>query len=237
QTCNTCGTQTRTVSCNTSTGKWNVGAWGNCSKTQDECVQKTCKDVLGENYIWDVMQPCEQPHQGNIEGKWLGYPDCKCSCPQGSTLIDGECEETCENKLGNSYSATTQKCTKATSTSVAGTWDDTKCACKCPADFVLKNGQCVCPSGYTLKNGSCQRESSCSWEVTEDVTDFATGTLCGDPNMREGKCPGADASGGTPTKQCTTATKGSTFYTCIQYDTCPGGGWRQDWTRYECQCN
>ena len=37
RSCNGCGTQTRSVTCNTSTGSWTTGSWGSCSKTADEC--------------------------------------------------------------------------------------------------------------------------------------------------------------------------------------------------------
>ena len=38
QTCNGCGTQTRTVACNTANGEWQPSAWGTCSKTVEECT-------------------------------------------------------------------------------------------------------------------------------------------------------------------------------------------------------
>ncbi len=42
QTCNGCGTQTRNVSCDTTTGEWKAGAWSSCSKTPSECI--TCPE-------------------------------------------------------------------------------------------------------------------------------------------------------------------------------------------------
>ena len=42
--CNGCGTRTRSVTCNTSTGNWVTGNWGECSKTQEEC---DCKETYG----------------------------------------------------------------------------------------------------------------------------------------------------------------------------------------------
>ncbi len=38
QTCKTCGTQTRTVTCNTTTGAWNIGTWSACDTTGCEAL-------------------------------------------------------------------------------------------------------------------------------------------------------------------------------------------------------
>ena len=43
--CNECGTRTRSVTCNTATGKWVTGSWSACSKTEEECSPtKTCDE-------------------------------------------------------------------------------------------------------------------------------------------------------------------------------------------------
>ncbi len=39
QTCNGCGTQTRTVTCNTATGQWDTGAWSECDKEISDCEE------------------------------------------------------------------------------------------------------------------------------------------------------------------------------------------------------
>ena len=44
ESCNGCGTRTRSVTCNTSTGLWVTGSWGECSKTEEEC---NCKETYG----------------------------------------------------------------------------------------------------------------------------------------------------------------------------------------------
>ena len=57
QTCNDCGTQTRSVTCNASTGEWSTGAWGECSKTEEECLeeQDCCSDSLSESAFKECL--------------------------------------------------------------------------------------------------------------------------------------------------------------------------------------
>ena len=45
EACNECGTQTRSVTCDTATGDWVTGNWNACSKTEEECTPtKTCDE-------------------------------------------------------------------------------------------------------------------------------------------------------------------------------------------------
>jgi|GEM_PF-2341854 type IV pilus assembly protein PilE len=69
------GTQTRTYTCDQSSGEWKASTWtGTCRDAN------TCPDP-------SAQQLCEQSEG---QGVWTDYPDCKCTCRQG-TLVDGEC--------------------------------------------------------------------------------------------------------------------------------------------------
>ena len=48
ESCNGCGTRTRSVTCDTGTGSWVTGLWGECSKTAEEC--NPCPD----GYTYDA---------------------------------------------------------------------------------------------------------------------------------------------------------------------------------------
>lgn len=84
--CNGCGTQTRSVTCNTSDGLWNAGAWGACSKTEAECAPK-CSD--GETRISNdqtCLNGCGEVIELCQSGVWRGI-DCRiksgAECPTG----------------------------------------------------------------------------------------------------------------------------------------------------------
>ncbi|MBR2081392.1 MAG: hypothetical protein IJ876_00005, partial [Elusimicrobiaceae bacterium] len=289
QTCNTCGTQTRTVSCNTSTGKWNVGAWGNCSKTQDECVQKTCKDVLGDRYENEIMQPCERPQAYNgVAGHWLDYPNCSCDCPQGSTLINGECIAdglkcfvdaglsgrrpgqpnsggplvcngqqvsrvscpvgqicTCSQEgvyawhgafdAGSTHSAGASSNATATGGRREGSDRDFVQAHCVVCQQVSSRDACAIIQG----DEDSSTTASCGWEVTYDQTDIALAISCDDQREMPGRtCTTVSSDGrGYPTTPCTMSNRGATFVSCEEYSACPGGGWRMDLTKLECQCH
>lgn len=76
QTCNGCGVQTRTVACDTSTGAWTSGEWGSCSKTAEECGEKTehyeCHWTLVECY--DKF-PTPRENMDYLRNKWVSSDD------------------------------------------------------------------------------------------------------------------------------------------------------------------
>ena len=100
QTCNICGTQTRTVTCNTATGQWDTSAWGNCSKTEEECSgTKTCDDwsldqdvdglclQAGKIFSMDFLD-ATLPENASVEEF---SATCCASCPEGEYPSNGLC--------------------------------------------------------------------------------------------------------------------------------------------------
>ena len=106
QACNSCGTgtQTRTITCNSATGEWVYGAWGECSKTEEECKPDDSKpDNCGEGRILDSFSGacvCAAEANGTSE-----YTSCS-----------GESQEQCpvagggEGKVKRFWNPDTCKC-------------------------------------------------------------------------------------------------------------------------------
>ena len=76
QSCNGCGVQYRTITCDTSTGKWISGDWGSCSKTAEDCEEKTyhykCSWKLVECY--DKF-PTPKENMEYLKNKWVSFYD------------------------------------------------------------------------------------------------------------------------------------------------------------------
>ena len=104
QACNGCGTQTRTITCNSATGEWVPGAFGECSKTEEECKPDDSKpDNCGEGRILDSFSGacvCAAEANGTSE-----YTSCS-----------GESQEQCpvagggEGKVKRFWNSDTCKC-------------------------------------------------------------------------------------------------------------------------------
>ena len=77
ESCNGCGTRTRSVTCNTSTGSWEAGLWGECSKTAEEC--NPCPDGYTYNADLNECVPDEEPCPDGLQYD-PETGDCKSFC-------------------------------------------------------------------------------------------------------------------------------------------------------------
>ena len=93
QTCNDCGTQTCSVTCNASTGEWSTGAWSECSKTEAECT--TCPEgkvlengvcVCENNWFKDLCTGEVTCDDESTSTQTWNEETCECedSCPTPS---------------------------------------------------------------------------------------------------------------------------------------------------------
>lgn len=101
QTCNVCGTQTRSVTCDNKTGKWVSGNWGSCDKTADQC-----------NTPCPTSCPAGQKPSGakyQEEGACcIPKTSCPTSCPSGSVRTDVQYQEDGECCRQSGYTSTTE---------------------------------------------------------------------------------------------------------------------------------
>lgn len=80
QSCNTCGTQTRSVTCNTATGEWKTASWGSCSMTAAQCSGGTSPD----------KDACDVDFS-RYTGRWR-------ACCSGKPVSNRACYQTCTSK-------------------------------------------------------------------------------------------------------------------------------------------
>ena len=108
--CNTCGTQTRPITCNSATGEWVPGEWGACDKTAAECNSGECTN--GDTKT-EACGNCGTQEITCINGRWdAGICQNQGECKAGTMSFVGgaECTSggdfsqkiTVDNKLGPS---------------------------------------------------------------------------------------------------------------------------------------
>ena len=247
ESCGNCGSRTRTVTCNTTTGTWDVGGWsacsgegvcsvgeteqGSCSLGQTGVKTRTCTSSCAWS-AWDTSscqdtcsisndedRHCEDPQGSYTERGTWNNSNCTCSCPSGSSLNqDGECF------VGRCPSLTaTQKREFAQH-------------CEQPQDDdavvgVWNNSSCTCtcPPGSTLSSdGHCMTAgggssgSAYGWEFVS--TDYCYN--CAGCPTKTASCSSASDVGNTKYGNC--------------YDDSDTGpypdktGYIWSWTVYEC---
>ena len=85
--CNTCGTQTRTITCNSATGEWVPGEWGACDKTAEECNTGECTNGQTKT---EACGNCGTQEITCINGRWVsGICQNQGECKAGSMSFDG----------------------------------------------------------------------------------------------------------------------------------------------------
>ena len=84
ESCNGCGTRTRSVTCNTSTGSWVAGLWGECSKTAEEC--NPCPDGYTYNADLNECVPDEEPCPDGYSREQQDCSQMSQACSDGSVI-------------------------------------------------------------------------------------------------------------------------------------------------------
>ena len=85
--CNTCGTQTRPITCNSATGEWVPGEWGACDKTAAECNSGECTN--GDTKT-EACGNCGTQEISCINGRWIaGICQNQGECKAGTMSFDG----------------------------------------------------------------------------------------------------------------------------------------------------
>ena len=85
--CNTCGTQTRTITCNSATGEWVSGEWGACDKTAEECNTGECTNGQTKT---EACGNCGTQEITCINGRWIaGICQNQGECKAGTMSFDG----------------------------------------------------------------------------------------------------------------------------------------------------
>ena len=174
ESCNGCGTRTRSVTCDTGTGSWVTGLWGECSKTAEEC--NPCPD----GYTYDAsLNEC--------------VPDGKMCSPSSKPTSSESC-----NGCGTRTRSVT--CNTSTGSWVAGLWGEcskTAEECNpCPDGYTYNAdlNECVpneepCPDGYSREQQDCSQMSQvCSDESVIQGVWKTTSNGCGRCELPEA-CP------------------------------------------------
>ena len=145
QSCNTCGTQTRPITCNSATGEWVPGEWGACDKTVAECNSGECTN--GDTKT-EACGNCGTQEITCINGRWIeGICQNQGECKAGTMSFVGgaECTSgggfsqkiTVDNKLGPSLDSNLNAHPSAntnvgnTNTSTLKTYSGRVCNDKC----------------------------------------------------------------------------------------------------------
>ena len=133
--CSSCGTQTRTVTCDASTGEWVPGAWGICDKTEEACQQEECG-------------------AGRILDSFSG--ECVCAAEADETdeytSCSGVFEESCPVAGGGSETELRK---------VNHYWNSDTCSCEFDCSYEPLYWRCRRGSGsLDLKGNEYESESS-----------------------------------------------------------------------------
>lgn len=75
QECGNCGTQTRSVSCDTSTGSWTAGSWGGCTG------QGSCRPGATDSAACDGGQTGSKTRACSSSCSWGGWDTSACKTP------------------------------------------------------------------------------------------------------------------------------------------------------------
>ncbi len=153
QSCGNCGTQTRSVSCDTSTGDWVTGSWSSCSG-QGVCSAGATKS-----------EACAS----GLEGSGKQYT-CSNSCQWELTKED--CAEKQEAVCQDGETSGEQSCngcgTQTTMKCVDGQWTMALGECSKTAN------QCVCAESEVYRAGERNEAGSCPCKIGHPF-DPATG--------------------------------------------------------------
>ena len=84
ESCNGCGTRTRSVTCDTGTGSWVAGLWGECSKTAEEC--NPCPDGYTYNADLNECVPNEEPCPDGYSREQQDCSQMSQACSDGSVI-------------------------------------------------------------------------------------------------------------------------------------------------------
>ena len=84
ESCNGCGTRTRSVTCDTGTGSWVTGLWGECSKTAEEC--NPCPDGYTYNADLNECVPDEEPCPDGYSREQQDCSQMSQACSDGSVI-------------------------------------------------------------------------------------------------------------------------------------------------------
>lgn len=156
QSCEFCGTKTRSVSCNKDTGVWTAGEWGACSNkgvcSPGAKEEQTCQFSATAKSLRTCSDTCAW-------GAWSACPNrekCPATCPNGQqrdTKITYTDEGSCCVKACDS---TAQLRCEDNHYGPAGTFTSASCSCSCPGGSVLdpSDGNCICPSDKKNWDGS-----------------------------------------------------------------------------------
>ena len=148
QTCNSCGTQTRTVTCNVATGEWVPGEWGtcdlsacpkNCDNSSKPATSQTCNNCGTQTRT----VTCNTTTGAWVPGAWSACSKTVKECSQ----CDWQEAQKCERPQG--------------SNTQAGDWNDETCTCSCPSQTTLNSeGECEEPEGSSSGSSS----EDCTWQ-------------------------------------------------------------------------
>lgn len=208
--CGRCGTQTRTILCNSNTGMWSYGIFGFC---QDQGVcspgeEQSCSNDTGtqqclESCAWGK---CEKKCTLDAAacagmGRVFDKGTCAClPCRIGLTSVDGiscKCNRQCSGNFKLDMASCSCKCDKQCSSGYL--LDNNTCTCKCSkTDSECPSGKKVnacckcecsgtCPySGQALSLLDCRCKNTCNSPCTLSGN-YESGWLC--------RCGGTDAAG------------------------------------------
>lgn len=203
QLCNECGTQTRTVKCDTSTGNWVVGAWSQCDKTPEECGEHmTCGEWSYQGQFADywcdiqfgqVYNPAADNFAISKDASPSDIGACCTGCPPGQHATDGLCcpADKVAGRLPN------------------GEWGCVDCADLGSNFFMDQNGECrerfqLTPVSLTMVYGNFEKYAH--FQANNDLCNYSyTGTRVNTPCLvdnLQNMCRACDANSDTCTVSC-----------------------------------
>ena len=152
ETCNQCGTRTRSVTCNTATGNWVTGSWRACNKTLTDCTGSAC-DPATKPADFQTACGCGQMtisyYCHEESGQWRSAPG-SCVLPEGACQNGQKETRSCGLNDSGTQTRTCSNC-------AWGEWSECEGADSCP------NGE--------RSDGTC-KEPVYKWKLVTKASNY-----------------------------------------------------------------
>ena len=228
--CNECGTRTRSVTCNTATGKWVTGSWSACSKTEEECSPtKTCDESAKP----EASQSCNECGTrtrsvtcDTATGKWVTGSWSTCSKTEEECSPTKTCDESAKPAASQSCNECGTQRRSVTCDTNTGVWqsgDWGSCS-------VASSDECCTPGRVAADDYPHWEPDTCDGDDSKQYTcSFGETKTCYD---KYSVTMGGGSSGGCSSDVRPSCPSSDYIIRCVDgewkcqnpaYDNCPGG--------------
>ncbi len=176
--CSNCGIKIRTVSCNTTTFQWDIGAWGSCktvSGCSSPCFGSDCSSANTTSCVRTEAIACTGGHKSRrcVDNVWQDWDLTNCvSCTEATKPATMEYCSNCGLKNR------TVTCNAQTNQWEAGAWSScvtASCSSPCvgescnaqPENSCVKTESIACTGGH--KSRQCVNNVWQNWDMTNCV--------------------------------------------------------------------